>query len=223
METMLQEIKWMAIHCSRTYFENTNKTRNLMRQALTPALKTAHDRQLIFDSKELSKNDIYCLTEINRQQFEEHYGQHHRFLLNALLITTYSTLEHTLANITRIIYRNLQKNPPKEIYVKDSLSALDKINIQIDKKLATQTNTLRLVRNILVHARGEWIHQKPKDLNTIFDSTPHVTRGNFGVLEIAEEYLEESLILADKLVIDIITKIDERIENLTSSPEPQHS
>lgn len=209
----LQAVKFVTQQCARQYFDNTRKTREIVKQALVSTREEAEKKQLIFESSEISETDLYCLNEINRQQMEVHYTQHHRLLLQALLITVYSSLEHTLANAARVIYRSQDQKPDDEIYLNKSLKKIKEIGINLNPAQIKKAHTLRKLRNILVHAKGEWLNAE--NISEILNETPHITKSKYGILDIDEKYLDECIETAEKIIQDLSVKLDRKINTGT--------
>lgn len=210
-QEIFRELDFLVGYISRRYFENVKKTKEMVWKLLESTKIEADNKTFIYDSAELEERDLYCLQELDRQAIYEYYGQHNRLLSHAILIATYSALEHLLAALSRCIIKFSQRGGAKDLYVKDSLEVLATVKLDFDAKLIEKINTLRMVRNILVHANGEYINQCPADVESILNVTDYISADSFGSLDIRPEYLDDSLACVDKIVSSLKAQLDDKI------------
>lgn len=210
-QEIFKALDFLVDYISRRYFENVKKTKETVWKLLESTKIEAGNKTFIYDSAELDERDLYCLQELDKQVIYEYYGQHHRLLSNAILIATYSALEHLLSTLSRCINRFSRREVSKGLYVKNSLEILATVELNFDAELIEKINTLRKVRNVLVHANGEYINQYRLEIESILNVTDYISLDSFGSLDIRPEYLDDSLGCVDKIVSSLKAQLDDKL------------
>ncbi|MEW9903360.1 hypothetical protein [Pseudomonas putida] len=211
---LYQELLFITNHLSSTYFENTKKTKQIITTILINLKLEAERKALQYNPAEVDERDKYCLLELNRQLQEQHHGRHERLLSHAILITAYSSFEHLVTTLARHITPKVRANPKKKIYLKDALDIIAEIDITLNSDDLIKIDTLRIVRNIIAHANGEYLNQNNDDIEKILNNTKSILLGPYGTLDIQPEYIDQALDTIERL----IKNLESELRNHTPTP-----
>lgn len=198
-------------YMSEQSFDNVKKTKDVMSKLLEFTKAEAEINAIVYDPAGMDKRDLYCLQEINNQSTHEYHGQHQRLLLNAILIAAYSALEHILSTLAHFLSCRCDVCKSRSYNFQCSLNIIAKVDLQLDEALIKKANTLRVVRNILVHANGEYVNQKSSEIAGILKATEFISRGFYGRLDIRAEYIDDSLDCIDRIVSSLKLQLHEKL------------